>query len=552
MRGSAAGSAVQENVERHLVAQATGKRIGVVFVHGIGQQPESDTVREFGGALLGWLQEWHKARGRLFCVVSSDLSYGEQSARPARFVVEIPAMPGHEAQMWFLAEAWWAARLSAPSLRRMSWWSIVTAFNTLSRLFRNVTEGLSRIAPGHGLLARAVFRLSSVFLMIGYIAAGVVLVFAALPLIVTLYVLTQIPGPIGQLVLGLRQFLLDQIGDFYTYLYDDIQSTHIRRSVALTVDYLVRTKNCERVAVVAHSQGTVIAYDALASESVEQFRDVTTLVTFGSALNNAWDPHIRPKVSCRLNASLPPNIRWLNFWAAYDAVVGGPVVPPPLPVMPPTEPPTTYTIRPPDEDVPVTNLMNVILDHGGYFTNREEFLSRLAQEIESPGVPSMSRFWPRQPNATEQWIRRRLDRVLTLVGWRLTAMIAFAAVMILRLPAHRLRTDGEFVWGQVATLPIVGGVVTFAAGALRGLADYEPLGAVIVAAALWAFLFTVWYLLVTWPAFVPWHDREGERSAGGAAPPPSQRAQIFVRSAIVIPLILLAAVVIAQWPALSG
>jgi len=62
----------------------------------------------------------------------------------------------------------------------------------------------------------------------------------------------------------------------------------------------------------------------------------------------------------------------------------------------------------------------------------------------------------------------------------------------------------------------------------------------------------VWYLVVTWPAFARWHDRESERSAGGAAPPASQRGQIFVRSAIVIPLILVAAVVIAQWPPLSG
>ena len=76
-----AGRVMQEQrqvVEEHLIAQAGGaKRVGVVFVHGIGQQSESYTVREFGGPRLRWLQEWHKRRGLRLGVTSSDLTYGE-------------------------------------------------------------------------------------------------------------------------------------------------------------------------------------------------------------------------------------------------------------------------------------------------------------------------------------------------------------------------------------------------------------------------------------------------------------------------------------------
>jgi len=47
----------RQAVEQHLIAQTEGAtRVGVVFVHGIGQQSESYTVREFGGPLLRWLQ----------------------------------------------------------------------------------------------------------------------------------------------------------------------------------------------------------------------------------------------------------------------------------------------------------------------------------------------------------------------------------------------------------------------------------------------------------------------------------------------------------------
>ena len=89
----------RQAVEQHLIAQTEGAtRVGVVFVHGIGQQSESYTVREFGGPLLRWLQEWHKRRELDLCVASSDLTYGEVAERPARFTIDLRAAEGHPAQ----------------------------------------------------------------------------------------------------------------------------------------------------------------------------------------------------------------------------------------------------------------------------------------------------------------------------------------------------------------------------------------------------------------------------------------------------------------------
>jgi hypothetical protein len=36
--------------------------IGVVFVHGIGSQPQSSTLREFAQPLIDWLALWHESR----------------------------------------------------------------------------------------------------------------------------------------------------------------------------------------------------------------------------------------------------------------------------------------------------------------------------------------------------------------------------------------------------------------------------------------------------------------------------------------------------------
>jgi hypothetical protein len=331
-------------------------------------------------------------------------------------------------------------------------------------------------------------------------------------------VLAQIPGPVERAVMGLRSFLLDQIGDFYTFMWDDVQAVHIRASVAAAINFLVTKQMCDRIAVVAHSQGTVVAYDALASGSVlpADLERVTTFVTFGAALNNAWDRRLIPERTCRLRASLPAHIGWTNVWAAYDPVTGGPVRPP-------------AGIRPPDEQLEATNWMNVLLDHSGYFRNREEFLSRLAQLLESPADRTVSRFWP--PAGEDPWRLARHDRVLTLVTWRVVAMLSFAAAVLTRvLEADRLRMDGEAVWGWLLSLPVLGGPLGFVDQHLEWFAGLERPGAWLLGIAFWLVALGAGYVLASWMAFIPWHDNAGQRSAGTGKPPSSQVVVIVAAS----------------------
>lgn len=527
---------VQRAVEDHALRQEPAEeRVGVVFIHGIGQQPESATVREFGGALLDWVQEWHKARGLDLCVATSELSYGERTAGPARFSLQIPASEGHPAQTWVLSEAWWAARLAAPDFVTMIKWGARVTTRVLMRLSRNVDEGMARVAHDErSFLKGLIVRVSGVFLLVGYMLA----LTALLPFIAVLFVLAQLPDPFARLVLGLRTFLIEQIGDFYTFLYDDIQAVHVRRSVPFTIAFLVDELKCGRVVIAAHSHGTVVAYDALSSGIVKDPGRVTTLITFGAALNNAWDLHVAPPRSCRIDEPLPPHLRWLNLWAAYDPVVGGPVIPPaPLP---------------PPENIEVTNRMNVLLDHGGYIANREEFLSRLAQEVESPSDHTNSRFWPGEA-AARGWQRRHRDRVLALVGWRLYAMIAFGGAMLARMrPFDRLRADGEHLWAWLASLPIVGGPITFVDEHLRALDVAEPFFARILGTGFWLALMSVAYIVITWLVFVRWHDAEGERSEGPEQPGPTQRPAIVVATAIVLTAITLAILTVVDAGVLPG
>ena len=531
-----ANAAVQQSVEREAAPiRKDEPRVGVVFVHGIGQQAESDAIREFGGHLLRWLREWHEAREQPLEVERSVLSYGDRGEPPARFSVRIPGGPAGPAQTWVFAEAWWAARLRAPSFPRMVGWGWIVVTRVLQRLAdsaeRNLTGNTRRRRSA---LERAIRLVSALFLFIGYAAAMLV----SLPLILLLFVLAQLPGPIERLVLGIRLFVVEQIGDFYTFLHDDVQALHIRSAVAYAIDYLVTKEECDRIVVMAHSQGAVVAFDALSAEKIAHIGAVSTLVTVGGALNNAF--LLRSKRSTRLERELPPHIRWLDVWADYDPVSGGPLVRRGHPVS--------------WEDLHVLNELNVITDHGNYFTNREEFLSRLAQEIDSPADHRQSRFFP-GAEAFEGWRDRRRDRILAMVAWRLAAFVLFGYAMWQRLrPFDRLGADGEAAWLWLGRLPLAGGIVD----ALAALARWVSLGppasdvlARILGVAVWGLAYTLLFLALYVLVFTRWHDAEGRRSVGPDAPPPGGQAlAIAVTSALVLFGLVVGAVVIADLPPL--
>jgi hypothetical protein len=192
--------------------------------------------------------------------------------------------------------------------------------------------------------------------------------------------------------------------------------------------------------------------------------------------------------------------------------------------------------------------MNVILDHGGYFVNREEFWSRIAQELEAPGSRQSSRFFPEQ--GEEGWRLRRRDRVLTLVTWRVVAILAFAVGVIARIRASdRLRADGEAVWAWLMTLPVVGGVVTFIDQHALWLVWGERAGARLLGIGLWLAVLGLAYIGISWLAFIPWHDNAGQRSTGRGRPPASQRAIIIASSIAMFFAIAVGILIMIQAPA---
>ena len=589
-----------------LSALSRATRTGVVFVHGVGSQAESGTLREFGEPLVDWLREWHRSRKATgFDLRRAALSYGGGLEGPARLELSLPAYADgeshHPAREWVVAEAWWASRFAAPSFAEMVRWSFRNLWRALAKLVEETADRVSLLAirvsgvqsvrmrkpalSDPGLFGAFIELLSTVLLTLGYLSAALL----GYVLLIPLFVIAQVPIPrFQQFVLTtiIRPLLIDSVGDFTIYAEDDIQALNIRSKVTRTIDWLATTGDCREIIIVAHSEGAVIAFDALTNGEAEHADRVTKLITFGSGLNKAFDLY---KEQPRFAGTLPTHIFWLDIWAYYDPVPAGQLVRRGNIKL--VDPPealqremiwTEHYVHPradrsqvtPTGPLPreVTNGMNVLTDHTAYWRNSEQFVARIAQEVDTPRqIYRSSRFhFPDQAART----RRRRVRITTLVGWRLAAMYLFAIAVYARF-VHggiaQLAADGLGVRSWVSGLPgsdllaipgevigVFGGLVDLVVAPARGApglgpilkgaqdltdpARYETVAMAALGVTFFASVFAVVYIVLAWLLFHPWSERERRDSIGPTLPP--SRPLILSRSiAMIAPLLLLGLVV---------
>ena len=541
------------------------RRHGVVFVHGVGDQRKSDTLLDFGTPLLEWLKGWYAAREAPAPRVAgvrlafSPVDVGDGDPLP-RGVVRLPARSGDEGDgpsEWVWAEAWWATSNRHPDFFTVLTWSVRYLWQIMRRLRSATAQRWYRLFPGSNapdstappFAARLVDLLNTLGMLVLYLLGSI----AGYPVALIVMLLAQIPIPVVQdfvLLRLLRRFLMINAGEFRTLLTDDLQASNMSRRVADAVEWLVSETGgrCRDVTVVAHSAGAVVSYAMLTDPAcVGTAARVRKLITLGSGLNKAWD--IAPGLP-RMQRALPGHIHWLDLWASYDPVAAG-WLEPPLGAAAGRPPGGRARIFAPDPEVvvaqrltpraspdpyaepdpaaepakgaapappifwpvseQVTNRMNVLSDHGGYWANDEQVLVRLAAEIDAAFYRD-SPFWTGdaalEPGAarTEAMRRAVLDRrsrvsVLAairaavvgsglLLVWRFLAELAAWAAGALAGPAplpsfwtvtyrelqamQRLPAPPPapgrlvdltaallgLVWDVALRIPIVGGLVT--------------------------------------------------------------------------------------------
>jgi len=250
-------------------------KLGILFVHGIGEQPQGQTLWLFGEPMVRWLNSWLK-RDRAAGPADEPVKITESIVNPAQRQVSDPAharvqitlpTPEGTAQKWLLAESWWGGELQRPAFRKVAtWmlttgtWMIVSHFLWRSRLRKK----------GAWLRVRQVLAATSSLLVAGLTQLGVLV----------LMVLALIPVQKLQEVLsGLLLRVTGVLGDSYIFVENRIQQAAIITKAKEDLQWLA--SRCETVVVIAHSQGAAVAHRALRTLEPS---NVKLLVTVGSGL----------------------------------------------------------------------------------------------------------------------------------------------------------------------------------------------------------------------------------------------------------------------------
>jgi hypothetical protein len=260
--------------------------LGVLFVHGIGEQRQYSTLSRFGGALQRWLRGWEDGRrpdeadgGRvapppLVDVVAID-AHPDDGKVPAH--AEMAVAPG---KRWLLAEAWWAPEVTPPKFKEFVRW-VLPMFPWLAaeyavaashRVYRpDPSPSLHGCRPSwleRGSLAGLVWLVSP-------------LIAVVLMVVCLLLALLQRLPVVGKRVSSLTVSLVKGVGDSYLFAHDAFARTAMVQRIRHDLDWL-RDNGCGQVAIVAHSQGAALCHDMLRADDHPDKVDL--LVTVGSGV----------------------------------------------------------------------------------------------------------------------------------------------------------------------------------------------------------------------------------------------------------------------------
>lgn len=452
----------------------------VVVVHGIGDPLQSSMLIELGEPFVEYLANHIAHDGRV--AVDTDLTAPATRGADAVLRLRPSAQKGDERVIW-LREAWWAQRFSPPPYRTILRWTLRMFLGQIGSILTGIRHALTpergrqasrdpddlvyQPAPCN-LLSRVYDTLVGTALLLLFIA-GFPLVFAAVLLAWVLenaIGLNRLPGVVATAAGLLRRFSLSHLGDAYVYIESRLRRASIRDAVedtllpSLAFDHLER---CKSLTIIGHSWGAVVALDSLVhlSERTDIQQRPLTLLTVGAGLNRAWrlnrfDPvfsKLRTQVTDHLrrldkNAQgWPRDVRWINVWSRYDPVPTGDLL---CDLRQRLVEENGWTVR----ERRVANLDDPLSDHGTYWKNAPEVLSRITYEVllsTSQRQDGGPKNWHTTPEGTGilasiGLIGRRRHAVGVLALVRLVTIAAAALMGVAWLSEHTSIMAQAWVW----------------------------------------------------------------------------------------------------------
>ena len=251
--------------------------LGVLFVHGVGNQRQGDTLVRWGEAIDQWVADWCAGSGMPVTVVFRDVHLHPSGPEPAHGELRIVGEPG--ASAWVLAEAWWADEVRTPRYRDLAMWGVrALPLALLLQVVGRAKRSLTDDNQGHG-------RPRKVIALAYWASVGLITMVVLAPLlvlaIVAMLVIGLLPVPaVRRGVATVQRGLTGAVGDSLVLLDSPMQAAAMAGRVEAGIGYL-RDRGCRRVVVIAHSQGAELAAYALADGEVEP---VDGLLTVGSGI----------------------------------------------------------------------------------------------------------------------------------------------------------------------------------------------------------------------------------------------------------------------------
>lgn len=286
-------------------SKSTRYKLGVLWVHGIGEQQPGETLTQFGTPVIAWLRRWLEPDYAKSVMGDVEVSSAQMrdpqgdSGAPAHASLRLRVWPTgggmKTEQQWLFAEGHWGAQVHEPKLRTfLAWlvtrgpWMVLLHLQqcVLRRPWFRRRTALGRLV--HGLdraVAQASLESQWKSLVIAFKALVVLLLWNALSLLlVALWLCVSLLAlvPIGRLrsaVLSLMQRVARVVGDSYVLVADPMQRAALATAVINAMRWM--RPQCERMMLVAHSQGAAVAHDALAADNAPR---VEFLATVGAGL----------------------------------------------------------------------------------------------------------------------------------------------------------------------------------------------------------------------------------------------------------------------------
>ena len=325
-------------------------RLGVLFVHGMGEQARGDTLTEMGDALSEWLRRWVRALpGVDVTLREASLRTPDEEPPDVAEARDRPHLPGPGAhvsvtledanhaslnQEWVLAESWWASAFRPATFGELAMWLIsvgpsVIAFQRVG-IVNRVMQAQPTWASGlFGSVALWLMKVVTVPILyvVGIIVAGLIT-----PLALLLFVLGILPIPfLSDIARAGARNLSGSFGDLLVLVRSPVRFAAMAERVRLDIQALGR--RCDRVMVVAHSQGCAVAWHAMRRMSTGPAgdrADVRLFVTFGQALRKlkalyrihrtGGTVQLQTSVLALATTILILVSSWVVFWAMVDLV----------------------------------------------------------------------------------------------------------------------------------------------------------------------------------------------------------------------------------------